>query len=80
MIKEKSSDLKVSFYGGKWMALVPFFVFIVGVIVIALSGAPDEKGFWPILVFALGVGLLLSKNKKAYSESVLKGMSNPMVM
>lgn len=80
MIDQKSSDLKVAFYGGKWMALVPFLVFIVGVIAIALSGAPDEKGFWPILVLALGIGLLLSRNKKAYSESVLKGMSDPMVM
>jgi len=70
----------LNFYGGPYSALIPFLVFVSGVIVIALSGAPDEKGFWPILLFALGLGLLLAKDKRAFSEQVIDGMSERIVM
>lgn len=75
-----SQNSRLEFYGGPFSSLLPFLLFVVGVISIALSGAPDEKGFWPILIFALGLGLLLAKDKKAFSESVLRGMSDPLVM
>ena len=75
---DKISEVK--FYGGPFMAIIPFIIFISGVIFIALSGAPDEKGFWPVLIISLGIGLLLSKNKKDYSEAVLDGMSERIVM
>lgn len=71
---------KIEFYGGALGALLPFFVFIIGVIIIALSGAPDEKGFWPILLLALCLGLVLSKNRTAFSETVISGMSQKIVM
>ena len=70
----------ISFYGGWFGALLPFFIFVAGVIFIALSGAPDERGFWPILIFALGVSLLLSKDKATFSQTVIRGMSEPIVM
>jgi len=70
----------LSFYGGPLAALIPFVIFIAGVIYIALSGAPDEKGFWPVLIFSLCLSLLLSKNKTKFSEAVIKGMSEPIVM
>lgn len=71
---------RIDFYGGAFGALLPFFIFIAGVVTIALSGAPDEKGFWPVLVLALAVGLLLSKDKTAFSEAVISGMSQRIVM
>ena len=74
------NSIKVEFYGGVFGALLPFLIFVVGVISIALSGAPDEKGFWPILLLALGIGLLISKDKTAYSEAVINGMSDRIVM
>ncbi len=46
----------------------------------ALSGAPDERGFWPILVAGLAVGLLLARDRTAYCEVVIEGMSRPIVM
>lgn len=70
----------IDFYGGTFGAILPFLVFVTGVITIALSGAPDEKGFWPVLILALAVGLLLAKDRKAYSETVIDGMSNRIVM
>ena len=78
--QKASPDKELGFYGGVIGALAPFFIFLIGVIFIALSGAPDEKGFWPILILALGVGLILSKNKKSYSEAVIDGMSERIVM
>ena len=68
------------FYGGLLGAIAPFMIFVVGVITIALSGAPDERGFWPILILAIGVGLLLAKDKTAYSQVIIAGMAQRMVM
>lgn len=70
----------LSFHGGLVGALLPFFVFVAGVISIALSGAPDERGFWPVLLLAMGIGLLLAKDKTAFSEVVIEGMSQSIVM
>ena len=60
----------IAFYGGSWGAILPFIIFISGVITIALSGAPDERGFWPILLLALGAGLFLAKDRNP--KEVLK--------
>ncbi|MEL7119498.1 MAG: Na+/H+ antiporter NhaC family protein [Bacteroidota bacterium] len=70
----------LSFYGGMFGAILPFLVFVSGVIAIALSGAPDERGFWPVLLLALCVGLILAKDKTAFSQVVIEGMSQSIVM
>lgn len=70
----------VAYYGGLAGAFVPFGVFVAGVIVIALSGAPDERGFWPVLVLALTLGLLLARDRTGYCEAAIDGMSQPIVM
>jgi len=79
-LNKTKNDTLLTFYGGLFGAILPFLVFVSGVIFIALSGAPDEKGFWPILLAALGLSLLLAKDKNAFSETVIKGMSEPIVM
>lgn len=61
-------------------ALAPLLVFVAGVAALGLSGAPDERGFWPILLGALGVGFLLARSPSRYAEAVLSGMSRPIVM
>ncbi|MEM8510301.1 MAG: Na+/H+ antiporter NhaC family protein [Bacteroidota bacterium] len=71
---------KIQFYGGTPGTLLPFFIFVTGVITIALSGAPDERGFWPVLILALALGLLLCKDRTAFSEIVISGMSQKIVM
>ncbi len=71
---------QIQFYGGAFGALLPFLVFVTGVITIALSGAPDERGFWPVLILALGLGLMLCKDRSAFSEVVISGMSQKIVM
>ncbi len=68
------------FYGGTPGALAPFAFFLVGVAWLGLSGAPDERGFWPVLLISLAVGMVLSRDRAAYAEAVIDGMSRPIVM
>ena len=78
--RETEISRQVAFYGGAFGAILPFIVFVTGVIIISLSGAPDERGFWPVLILALGIGLLLAKDKNAFSITVIDGMSQQIVM
>ncbi len=81
---KNSSQTNVSpsirFYGGIAGALFPFVVFLAGVMAIALSGAPDERGFWPVLILSLCLGLILARDRKNFCISVIEGMSQPIVM
>lgn len=70
----------LAFHLGVAGALLPFAVFLGGVTALALRGAPDEKGFWPVLLAALIVGLLLAKDRARYAEAMLDGMSQRIVM
>ena len=79
-INNTENNERLHFYGGLLGAILPFLVFVSGVVFIALSGAPDERGFWPVLFLALGISLLLAKNKNSFSQTVIKGMSEPIVM
>lgn len=76
--QEDKNSLK--FYGGIWGAILPFIVFVCGVIAVALSGAPDERGFWPILLLALSMSLLLARDKTAFSKVIIRSMSQEIVM
>ncbi len=79
---EQSRDTgpTLTFYGGTAGALFPFVVFLGGVGWLGLSGASDETGFWPVLLGALMAGLLLARQRSEYSEVLLRGMSQPIVM
>ena len=79
-LNKTKNEKTLAFYGGLFGALLPFLIFVAGVIFIALSGAPDERGFWPVLLLALGISLLLAKDKTYFSEKVMEGMSEPIVM
>ncbi|MCC6241976.1 MAG: hypothetical protein IT353_04005 [Gemmatimonadaceae bacterium] len=70
----------LQFYGGTLGALAPVCCFVAGVAALALQGAPDEKGFWPVLLGALVLGLLLARDRHRYAEAMLDGMSQRVVM
>ncbi len=81
MKADNASDTRpLAFYGGTAGAVLPFSLFVGGVVSIALSGAPDERGFWPVLLAALTAGMLLAKDRRAFSETVISGMAQPIVM
>jgi len=68
------------FHGGVAGAVAPLALFLAGVSWLGLSGAPDETGFWPVLLGALTLGLLLARDKAAWSDAVVDGMSRRLVM
>ena len=70
---------RLSFHGGILGAVIPALAFLGGVTALALQGAPDERGFWPILLFALCVSLLLAKERTLWSETVIRSMSQEIV-
>ena len=71
---------RLGFHLGLAGAATPILVFAAGAAWLGFSGAPDERGLWPILLGALGVGLLLARSASAYSAAALRGMSRPIVM
>ena len=72
--------MPLTFRFGAFGALLPFALFLGGVTALALAGAPDERGFWPVLLGALIAGLLLAKDRARYAEAMLDGMSQRIVM
>ena len=66
--------------GGVAGALAPFAVFLTGVGWLALMGAPDERGFWPILLAAMATGIALARDRHRYCDTLLAGMAQPIVM
>ena len=70
----------LTFRFGAAGALAPFVLFLAGVGALAFAGAPDEHGFWPVLLAALTAGLLLSRDRTAWCETLLAGIRQPIVM
>jgi len=60
--------------------LAPFVLFLAGVIWLGLAGAPDERGFWPVLLAALALGLLLARDRRAYADAAVAGAARPIVL
>jgi len=77
---ENPQPLYLQFRGGWVGALAPFALFLAGVTWLGLSGAPDERGFWPILLAALTAAMLLARDRQTWAGVVLRGMSQPIVM
>ncbi len=70
----------LGFHFGLAGAAAPILVFAAAAAWLGFSGAPDERGLWPVLLAALGVGLLVARSASAYSAAALRGMSRPIVM
>jgi Na+/H+ antiporter NhaC len=70
----------LAFHGGTAGALLPLVVFLAGVGWLAALGAPDERGFWPVLVAALATGLFACRDRHRYAETALDGMARPVVL
>ena len=60
-------------------ALTPMLVFVAGVGALAVAGAPDERGFWPILLLALAVSRALATDGEAWSDAVITTVAQPIV-
>lgn len=70
----------LQFRGGATGTLAPFALFLAGVAWLGLSGAPGERGFWPILTAALALAMLLARDRSKWADTVVRGMSQPIVL
>ena len=70
----------LAFRGGAAGTLAPLAVFLAGVAWLAAQGAPDERGFWPVLVAALIAGLTLARDRARYADTIVAGMAQPVVL
>jgi len=70
----------LEFRGGVLGTLAPFIFFLTGVAWLGLSGAPDERGFWPVLTAALALAMLLAVDRTEWADTVVRGMSRPIVL
>ena len=77
---DTSYSERLRFRGGWLGAIAPFALFLGGVAWLGLSGAPDERGFWPILLAALALAMLLAEDRNAWAEAVVRGMSRPILL
>jgi Na+/H+ antiporter NhaC len=71
---------ELRFRGGALGTLAPFALFLAGVAWLGLSGAPDERGFWPVLTAALAFAMLLARNRSKWADTIVEGMSQPIVL
>ena len=71
---------KLSYRGGMLGALAPFALFLAGVAWLGLAGAPSERGYWPILIAALTLAMLLVRDRRAWADVVVEGMARKLVM
>ncbi len=78
-MSEGPLSARLSFHGGVPGAIVPALVFLAGITALALLGAPDERGFWPVVLAALCVSLLLARERTRWSEVVIRSMSQEIV-
>ena len=74
-----SSSPALTFRGGLAGALAPMAFFLAGVTTLALAGAPDERGFWPVLLGAWMIGLLLAHDRAAWSDAAIAAIAQPIV-
>ena len=61
----------LAFHGGVLGALAPFALFLGGVAWLGLTGAPDETGFWPVLLAAIALGLFVARDRTAYADALV---------
>jgi len=79
-METEKKRVSLRFHGGLLGAVFPFFIVVGGAIYLGISRTPDIYGYWPIVAFALVVGMLLAKNRYRYTEVLIEGMSQPIVM
>jgi len=79
-VPDSSEPPDLTFHGGWLGTIAPFMLFLVGVSWLGLSGAPNETGFWPVLLLALGLGILLAKDRTRYADAIVDGMGHRLIM
>lgn len=77
-MNKNSKDLnKLEFYGGEWVSLLPFIIFIAMIIVTTFYyGSISDGALWLPPFIAITTVFFLAKNKKQYADTLIKGMAS----
>jgi len=67
---------KLEFHFGKVGAIIPLASMLVGIMALVLLGFTAAKTFWAAGVLAITLAFLLAKDKTAFGDSVVKGLTN----
>ena len=63
----------------KWGGLLPLLVIIFSIITLSIEGNSTSKAFWASGFMAMAIGLIFSKNKNDYCESLMMGIANKSI-
>lgn len=74
----EKKEYAVSYYGGHVSAWLCVVVAIAGIMFMLLGLGGGTKSMMVALFFALVLGLLLAKDRKAYGEEMLTGLRESM--
>lgn len=80
MAAMQDDSTSLDFHGGLAGGLAPLLTFLAGVGWLGITGAPDERGLWPVLLLAMAVGLGLARKRTRYCEILIDGMARPVVL
>lgn len=70
-------EKKLEFYGGEWISLLPFIIFIATIITTTFGWKSISDGaLWVPAFLAILVPFFFAKDKKFYSETVIAGMAS----
>lgn len=76
----KEENYEIEFYGGRWISFLPFLIFIMIAIFLAIKQAPDLEGMWVAVLVGIIITFFFSKNKQNYSETIIDGLSDRVGM
>lgn len=70
---------RLQFRGGAAGLFAPFLVMFTGVLWLGLRGTAIPEAFWPVIVLALFVGLVLARDQQRYVDALVAGISSSML-
>ena len=77
-----SNDLKakkLTFYGGIYMSLIPFLLFILGSFGLAIFNIATVEGFWIVAIVGIIIGRWLCKDPVAYFDEICRGTASNLL-
>lgn len=77
MTKDTKNLKKLEFYGGEWISLLPFAIFIILIITTTFYyGSISDGALWVPPFLAIIIVFFLAKDKKQYADTLISGMAS----
>lgn len=77
MKKDSRNIKKLEFYGGEWVSLLPFLIFIIAILFTTFYHRSISDGaLWVPPFLAIIIVFFLAKDKNHYADTLIKGMAS----